>query len=375
MLGGPSRDALQQLFGAAAAAMQEGLLLLDGRGAVVYANPGAEQILGRGAAELLGGPFPGPAWPGTCEDGTPLLSRDSPGATAIRTGRPCAHLVMGIPRPDGALVWLSTNAAPMPSSEGAAASGAVVTFRDVTQERDGDRAKGEFVSQVSHELRTPLTAIKGHVELLLDDPHLTDEQRESLRIVRQNADRGTALISDLLDLTRIETGRLRLALDAVNLRILIKEVVASFKPLAEEKNQEIWVDVPPTLRSAWGDPRRVTQVLSNLLSNAHKYTPPGGQIRVTARDELSWIRTEVRDTGIGISPEDQRQLFRSFFRASNRVTREAGGTGLGLALSRSLVELQGGRLTCVSEPGLGSTFAFTLPLPPPLQQRLRHVDW
>jgi len=366
----------ERRYRAIVATMQEGFMLLRADGVVTQVNPRAEQMLGRSAAQLTGGTSYDPRWTAVREDGSTFLKQDHPGPTVLRTGQPCSNVIMGVSRPDGTVAWLSVNAEPLFRIGESSPDGAVVTFRDVTRERDSDREKSEFVSQVSHELRTPLTSIKGYVELLLDDRRLTDEQREFLTIVTQNTERGIALISDLLDISRMETGRLKLALDTVNVRTLIQEVVGSLLPLTERKHQEVLIEVPSALLTAWADPQRVAQVVINLVSNAHKYTPDGGRIRVSANsDERNYVRVDVQDTGIGISAEDQAQLFKPFFRARNRVTREAGGTGLGLTVSRSLVDLHGGQMTVASQPGVGSTFSFTLPVPPPLQRRLRRADW
>jgi PAS domain S-box-containing protein len=241
--------------------------------------------------------------------------------------------------------------------------GRLYVFRDVTREREIDRMKSEFVSLVSHELRTPLTSIKGFVDLLLDEEagEVTSEQREMLAIVKNNADRLVALINELLDVSRIESGKLELRRAPLELAALIQRVAASLRPQVEAKNQTLTLNLPADLPTALGDADRVTQILTNLLANAHQYTPAGGVIAVSAAAEGTAVRVAVQDTGIGIAPEDQAQLFTKFFRAHNRTTEEVGGSGLGLAITRSLVEMHGGTLTVASTVGAGSTFAFTLP--------------
>jgi PAS domain S-box-containing protein len=242
--------------------------------------------------------------------------------------------------------------------------GRLYAFRDVTREREVDRMKSEFVSLVSHELRTPLTSIKGYVDLLLDGEvgELEEEQQEFLQIVKNNADRLVTLINDLLDISRIESGRIELRRKPIDLRKLVQGAAATLRPQIEARRQTLTLRFGESLPLALGDPDRVTQILTNLLSNAHKYTPAGGQLamRVHAgRDDT--VQVEVRDSGIGLSIDEQEQLFTKFFRAKNRATQEAGGTGLGLAITRSLVELQGGRISVSSTPGQGSAFCFTLP--------------
>ncbi|MBI3964975.1 MAG: CHASE3 domain-containing protein, partial [Chloroflexi bacterium] len=242
--------------------------------------------------------------------------------------------------------------------------GRLYVFRDVSREREADRMKTEFVSLVSHELRTPLTSIKGYVDLMLDEEvgPLTDEQMEFLGIVKANADRLVSLISDLLDVSRIEAGRVELHLESFPPGSVLEAVATSMRPQIDSKRQNLMLQIPDRLPRVTADPDRVTQIVTNLLSNASKYTPAGGTVTVSAEAEGDWVRIAVADTGVGLTAEDQARLFEKFFRASNRATQEEKGTGLGLAIVKSLVQLHGGEITMTSEPGTGSTFAFTLPV-------------
>jgi signal transduction histidine kinase len=227
--------------------------------------------------------------------------------------------------------------------------------------QEANRLKTEFVSMVSHELRTPLTSIQGYAELMLEDERITEEQRESLTIVKKNSNRLLALINDLLDLSRIEAGRVDLHRTSLDLARLIPEVAGSLRPLIEAKRQRLRLDFGEALPAVWADEDRVTQILTNLISNAHKYTLMEGSITVAARRDDGFVRVDVSDTGIGLSPEDQAQLFTKFFTAHHRSPQAGGGTGLGLVITRLLVELHGGRITVSSAPGQGSTFSFSLP--------------
>jgi signal transduction histidine kinase len=227
--------------------------------------------------------------------------------------------------------------------------------------QEANRLKTEFVSMVSHELRTPLTSIQGYAELLLEDEQIAEEQRESLTLVKKNADRLLGLINDLLDLSRMEAGRVDLHRTSLDLARLIPEVAGSLRPLIEAKRQRLRLDLGEALPAVWADQDRVTQILTNLISNAHKYTLVEGSITVAARRNDGFVRVDVSDTGIGLSPEDQAQLFTKFFRAHDRSPQAGRGTGLGLAITRLLVELHGGRITVASAPGQGSTFSFSLP--------------
>jgi signal transduction histidine kinase len=227
--------------------------------------------------------------------------------------------------------------------------------------QEANRLKTEFVSMVSHELRTPLTSIQGYAELMLEDEQIAEAHRESLTIVKKNSDRLLGLINDLLDVSRMEAGRVDLHRTSLDLAHLIPEVAGSLRPLIETKRQRLRLDLGDALPAVWADADRVTQILTNLISNAHKYTLVEGSITVVARRDNGFVRVDVSDTGIGLSLEDQAQLFTKFFRAHDRSPQAGGGTGLGLVITRLLVELHGGRITVSSAPGQGSTFSFSLP--------------
>lgn len=266
--------------------------------------------------------------------------------------------------------------------------GRLYVLRDVTHEHEVDRMKSEFVSLVSHELRTPLTSIKGYVDLLLDGDagELTEEQQEFLGIIKNNADRLIALINDLLDVSRIESGKIELQRGPLDLAQLIQGVADSLHPSIEAKGQHLTLDLEGRrelsqvgqdctfLPTVMADADRVTQILINLLSNAYKYTPAGGSISVRAYSEGDYVRVDVQDTGIGLSTEEQSQIFTRFFRANNRTVQEVGGTGLGLSIARSLVEMHSGKITVSSSPGQGSTFSFTLPIARAQQVSLQKDD-
>jgi signal transduction histidine kinase len=231
-------------------------------------------------------------------------------------------------------------------------------------------AKSDFVSVAAHELRTPMTSIKMSSELLLAGAvgALNDTQRQFLTTIKNNLDRMTTIVSDLNDITRIETGRLRLELRPWPFRAVVDEVLRNSRGLFESKQQVLTLDMPDDLPPVLADSNRAAQALTNLLSNAYKYTPEKGEITLSVRAEPAgqaggWLHIAVHDTGIGISPEDQSKLFQKFFRSEDRTAREmAPGTGLGLNIVKNLVELQGGRIWFESEFRRGSTFHFTLPL-------------
>jgi signal transduction histidine kinase/DNA-binding response OmpR family regulator len=242
--------------------------------------------------------------------------------------------------------------------------GRLFIFRDVTHEREVDRMKTEFVALVSHELRTPLTSIKGFTDLVLDGDagEIEDEAREYLEIVKSNADRLVALVNDLLDISRLESGRVQLKLEDVDLAEVVAIVTRTLSEMISAKHQSLAVDVDPALPPVRADRDKTIQVVTNYLSNAYKYTPAGGDIRAKVSRDGTHARVAVTDTGYGIAPEDQERLFTRFYRVDNSDTREIGGTGLGLSIVKAFVELQGGEVGVESERGKGSTFSFTVPL-------------
>ena len=340
---------------------EEGMALLAADGRVLAVNRRFQELFATGADDLLGRHL---------DEVRGLLDRffgdrvDSTGLAALLADR--QRRVAGEVRQR----WpeerdLQVVSSPV-EAEGGAALGRLFAFRDVTQERAAERVKDQFISLVSHELRTPLTSIKGYVELLLDDEEgqLSAEQRDFLGIIKHNADREVALVNDLLDLSRLEEGKFRIALAPTALRPLLETAATSLRPAIEAKGQALLLDLPDGLPMLLGDAVRLGQVFTNLLSNAHKYTPAGGRITVRAACEAGAARVEVADTGVGLSTEEQARLFTKFFRAANAATRAVGGTGLGLTITRALVELHGGTIAVESAPGRGSTFRVTLPATP-----------
>lgn len=251
--------------------------------------------------------------------------------------------------------------------------GRLYVFRDVTNEREVERVKSQFVSTVSHELRTPLTSIKGYVELILEGEagDLAPLQQEFLEIVRHNANRLLLLINDLLDVSRIESGKLELRRAPLQLAPLVSAAVAILQPQLDAKRLQLSIELQQPLPPLLADEGRLAQILVNLLSNACKYTPAAGRITIIARAANDMLRIDVSDTGVGLTQAELQRLFTRFFRAENRSTQEAGGAGLGLAITRSLVELHGGRIEVRSEPGVGSTFSVYLPLAPLAEDELR----
>ncbi len=253
------------------------------------------------------------------------------------------------------------------------ASIAIANAQLYAQVQQANLAKSEFVSFVSHELKNPMTSVKGFTELLASGVvgPTNEAQSNFLNTIRSNIDRMNTLVSDLNDVSKIEVGRLRLDFKAMPLAELVEEVSRSTKRQIEEKEQTLVIDPLGELPNVWADRTRLVQVLVNLVSNANKYTEKGGTVTLgaeacdnqwDARGARRVMHVWVRDTGIGISEADQVKIFQKFFRSDDPKTREAPGTGLGLNITKSLVEMQGGRIWFESAFRKGTTFHFTVPV-------------
>jgi signal transduction histidine kinase len=226
--------------------------------------------------------------------------------------------------------------------------------------RELDRLKDEFVSLVSHELRTPLTSIRGYVELMLAE-ELNDDQRRFLGIVDRNSERLLALVSDLLFLAQIEAGKLAIELGSLDLKKVVEECVEAAAAAADSNGIELEADLEH-LPKIEGDRARLHQVLDNLLSNALKFTPSGGRVDVRLRRAGDVALVEVADSGLGIPEDEQARLFERFFRSSSATANAIPGTGLGLTITKAIVERHSGRIEIESAEGAGTTVRIHLPL-------------
>jgi signal transduction histidine kinase len=230
-----------------------------------------------------------------------------------------------------------------------------------------DDIKSEFVSVASHELRTPLAAIKNAVQLILNGKtgEINENQAKFLSMAERNINRLTNILNSLLDLSRIESGKMDIKFEELDIRVPIEFVVSSFKPQADGKSIQVRTEMPPRLPSVYGDREKVEQILTNLLGNAVKFTPEGGEVIVSAQllhAQERRLAISVTDTGIGI-PEDQlERIFEKFHQVEGSLHRSVSGTGLGLAITKGLVEANYGTIRVESKVGKGSTFTFTLPI-------------
>lgn len=229
-----------------------------------------------------------------------------------------------------------------------------------------DELKSVFISVAAHELRSPLSSVLGFVEVVLDEEPgtLNDEQREYMEIIRGSTQRLLDIATDLLDATRIEAGRVELALEPTNLLSLVESVAGEFRPQLLAKTQQLVLRAAPDLPTVLCDWTRANQIVSNLLDNASKYTGHGGCITVALSpgEAEGFVQLSVADDGVGIAAQDQAQLFERFFRAQSGLSAQADGAGIGLYITRSLVEMHGGRLWFESELDKGSTFFATFPV-------------
>jgi len=226
------------------------------------------------------------------------------------------------------------------------------------------QAKSKFLASMSHELRTPLNAVIGFSELMLDGVpgEINDEQRDCLNDILSSGQQLLNLINDVLDLSKIEAGRIELKLENLNLADVIDDVVQTVKPMLDENRHRIGVNVGKGLPQVHADKRRLKQILLNLLGNAIKFTPSDGKLGIKVTRNGDWCQVSVVDSGIGIKEEDQERVFEVFTQATTLSKEKKEGTGLGLALTKQLVEAIGGRIWVESEYGRGSKFTFTLPL-------------
>jgi two-component system phosphate regulon sensor histidine kinase PhoR len=238
---------------------------------------------------------------------------------------------------------------------------AIFVFHDITELKKIERIRKDFVANVSHELRTPLTSIKGFIEALKDGA-INDPEKSArfLAIIAQHTDRMNKIISDLLQLSQIESREFELKIEPFMIKELFEEVLYALKPVAEQKSHIVELILNSIAQKVLGDRYRIAQALTNLVDNAIKYTPLNGNIKIESRDKGEYIEIAVTDNGIGIPEKDLPRIFERFYRVDKDRSRESGGTGLGLSIVKHIIEAQGGKVSVKSQLGKGSEFSFRL---------------
>jgi PAS domain S-box-containing protein len=279
-------------------------------------------------------------------------------------------------RKDGTLIYLSLSASAIRAADGEI-TGLLTVAKDISEKKrferrlkELDQMKSDFVSNVSHELRTPLTAIKGSVDNMMDGitGPLTEKQARYLARIKSNADRLGRLISDLLDLSKIEAGKIDLRPAHLPVEALVKEVAEVLRAVAAEKLISLEVVSSDGPVGVWADRDKVVQIFMNLIGNALKFTPLNGRVTIAVeKTDPEWVKCSVTDTGPGIPGPEAVRIFDKFYQIEQSNKQKTKGTGLGLTIARALVEMHGGRIWIESEIGKGSVFLFTLPAKPPLE--------
>lgn len=348
--------------------MSDGVLVLDAENRIVDINPVAGGIINRTTPEIIGQPA------------EQVLSQ-WPDLVERYHSVPETHTEIAVGE-DVVQAYFDLRISPLRDWRNRL-TGRLIVFRDITERKKmekalqeaketaeaANRAKNEFISIVTHELRSPMSAIHGSATLLSDEGAgpVNEEQAEFLEIIETNTRRMIALVMDLNDVSRIESGQLHLRLGTVSLAKVVKAVVRSAQPKIEEKAHTLNLQITDGLPPVWGDRVRLEQILTNLVGNACKFTPNGGKITICAKcmaeeGNSKAVCVSVQDNGLGIRHEDQEEIFQKFFRARDKRASEIPGSGLGLSITKSLVEMQRGRIWFESEYGRGSTFHFTVPV-------------
>jgi two-component system phosphate regulon sensor histidine kinase PhoR len=327
--------------------MVEGVLLTDAEGTVVLANRAFERIFDAASPVEGKRPLEVARIPALQEAVDSALAAQEPLTREILLGGAQEKAIRA------SLASLR---------EAGRSVGAVAVFHDVSELKNLERVRREFVANVSHELRTPLTAIRGYAETLRDAAAGDPGQAAGFAdVIYRHAGRLQVLIEDLLDLSSIEQGLARVALGPVPLEEVVTQAASILRPALARKRQELVLDLPPGLPSPRADRDRLSQVLINLMDNAVKFTPEGGRITVSAGAAGAEIVVSVRDSGVGIAPEELGRIFERFYRVDPSRERGEGGTGLGLAIAKHLTLAMGGRIEVESAPGAGTTFRVSLP--------------
>lgn len=355
-----------------------GITTLDMRGMVTSCNPVAYKRGGYTEGEPVGKHFSKIA---------SLRPRDVPKFlrvfNSILRGRAPRPFEIAYNQKDGTLGWSELHVALLEA--GGEKLGVQVLQRDITEHKQleqeiqskseqleaqnkelekASRAKSDFLARMSHELRTPLNVVMGFTELMLDQVpgEINEEQRQCLDDVLTSSRDLLGLINEVLDLSKVEAGKVELRRESIALPAVVESVTSAMMAVLSQRKQSLDVDLDDGLPLLQADEARLRQVFFNLLSNASKFTPDGGKLRIEASRKDGWCQVSVSDNGIGVKEEDLKQIFEPFYQADTSMTRERRGTGLGLTVVKEIVEMHGGQVWVESKYGKGSRFIFTLPL-------------
>ena len=335
----------QQKLATVMSSMNDVLMAVDQSGTVMLANPACAAVLHTPASQLVGRPIPGVL------QGTPLER------VLLTVSEEAVPKLVEVTLVDPNVVYRA-QVTPWRSSQGL--EGAVAVLRDISDLKRLEQSRLQFLATVSHELRTPLTSIKGFAVTLQDELPTDSSGRRYARIIEQETDRLSRLVADIMDLSKVDAREVTLDLKALDLTGLIVQVVEQLLPRTAGEVQ-LGCRLPSTLPEVLCDPDQIQQVLLNLIDNAIKYTPIGGNIVVSAWADADLVHVAVADSGTGIPAADLPLLFDRFYRVDKARSRNLGGTGLGLAIVKHIISQHGGTVDAVSECGQGSTFTFSLP--------------
>jgi len=332
----------------------DGVLLVDDARIVQLWNPAAESITGLPREAVLGRPLE-EAIPGWCAIAESVVIAKDPSSPYVRATTVPVDIA-------GNELWLSIRGVGF-------AEGAVYAFHDLTEEHRLEQLKADFIATVSHELRTPLASVHGAAKTLQRDDLVVGSEisRRLLGVISDQSERLATMVNDILLASRVDSRELELTTERVDVPAIAAEVLAAVRALAGE-GLTLELVAPQPLPPLFCDGDKLRQVLTNLVANAAKYSPSGGLIQVELKPRADELDIAVRDEGLGIATAEQRLIFEKFYRADARMTRGVSGSGLGLYISRELVNRMGGRISVESELGEGSTFLVTLPLSPPVSR-------
>lgn len=338
----------------------DGAIATDEFGKITRVNVVAQKLLGYKESELVGSWFPKKI-AALSLDGSPINLIDRPITKAFLTGHSISEKIYYI-RKNGQKIPVAVSISPIILN--GRPIGAIELVRDITLEEEIDRMKSEFISLASHQLRTPLSAIKTYSHMIIDGymGEITPAQKKSLRTIIGATNRMNELISTLLNITRIESGTISVSPKLVHVDKIAEEVLKELSLMAADKDITVTLTKKGAAKcTAKTDTLILKEIISNLVSNAIKYTPEEGSVQLTVKSQAKDILVSVTDTGWGIPKPAQEQIFSKFFRAHNIVKRETTGTGLGLYLVKGLLDRLGGSIWFKSDEGKGTTFYFTIP--------------